>query len=100
MEAPGAEKRDERVAGGLGCTPAQLSLAWVLHRAPHVHVIPGTTSAAHVVENFGALDVELDDAVMAELDELINVTTVSGARYSAAAQADIDTELLPGEPLA
>lgn len=94
--------RDEfgRIAGRFGCTPAQLSLAWVLQRAPHVHVIPGTTSAAHVAENFGALEVGLDDTVMAELDELINVKTVAGARYSAAAQADIDTELLPGEPLA
>lgn len=89
-----------RIAGRLGCTPAQLSLAWVLHRGPHVHVIPGTTKAAHVTENFGALEVTLDEAVMAELDGLINVSTVSGARYSAAAQADIDTELLPGEPLA
>lgn len=89
-----------RIAGRLGCTPAQLSLAWVLHRGPHVHVIPGTTKAARVAENFAALDMEFEDAVMAELDELINVTTVSGARYSAAAQADIDTELLPGEPLA
>ena len=89
-----------RVAGRLGCTPAQLALAWVLQRGPHVHVIPGTAKTTHVVENFGVLDVELDDAVMTELDQLINLDTVSGARYSAAAQADIGTELLPGEPLA
>lgn len=90
----------ERIAAEVGCTPAQLSLAWLLHRAPHIHVIPGTTHFEHLEENFGALDVELTDDVAAELDRLINLQTVSGARYSAAAQKDIDTELLPGEPLA
>lgn len=89
----------ERIAADVGCTPAQLSLAWVLHRAPHIHVIPGTTNPEHLEENFRALDVALEDDVMAELDALINVGTVSGARYPAAAQKDIDTELLPGEPL-
>lgn len=90
----------KRIADRVGCTPGQLSMAWLLHRAPHIHVIPGTTNLAHLEENFGALDVELTDDVAAELDRLINLQTVSGPRYPAAAQKDIDTELLPGEPLA
>lgn len=89
----------ERIAAEVGCTPAQLSLAWLLHRAPHIHVIPGTTSVAHLEENFAALDVGISDDVADELDRLINLQTVSGARYAAAAQKDIDTELMPGEPL-
>ncbi len=89
-----------RIAGEVGCTPAQLSMAWLLRRAPHIHVIPGTTSLEHLEENFGALEVEMSDDVAAELDRLINLQTVSGPRYPAAAQKDIDTELLPGEPLA
>jgi aryl-alcohol dehydrogenase-like predicted oxidoreductase len=89
-----------RIADEVGCTPGQLSLAWLLHRAPHIHVIPGTTNPAHLEENFGALGVEIGDDVAAELDRLINLETVSGPRYPAAAQKDIDTELLPGEPLA
>ena len=31
-----------------GCTPAQLALAWLLHKAPHIIPIPGTTSVAHL----------------------------------------------------
>jgi len=75
-----------------GCTPAQLALAWLLHKAPHVFPIPGTTSNAHLEENLGASRVALDAGLLARLEALINPATVSGSRYSAAAQADIDTE--------
>jgi aryl-alcohol dehydrogenase-like predicted oxidoreductase len=74
------------------CTMAQLALAWLLHRGDHVVPIPGTTSLAHLEENLGAADVRLSAQQIARLDELINQRTVAGARYSAAAQADIDTE--------
>ena len=43
-------------------------------------------------------DVVADD-IADELNRLINLQTVSGPRYPAVAQKDIDTELLPGEPL-
>jgi aryl-alcohol dehydrogenase-like predicted oxidoreductase len=75
-----------------GCTPAQLALAWLLHKAPHVFPIPGTTSTAHLEDNLGASQVALDAGLLARLEGLINPLTVSGPRYSAAAQADIDTE--------
>jgi aryl-alcohol dehydrogenase-like predicted oxidoreductase len=75
-----------------GCTPAQLALAWLLHKAPHVFPIPGTTSIAHLEDDLGASRVALDANLLARLEALINPATVSGARYSAAAQADIDTE--------
>ena len=79
------------------CTPAQLALAWVLQRGKHVHVIPGTTSPQHLEEDMGALDVEVPPCLTDALDDLINPDTVSGARYPAAVQAEIDTELLPSE---
>lgn len=75
-----------------GCTPGQLALAWVLTRGAHVLVIPGTTNAAHLEENVGAAAVALSPARVARLDALINQRTVSGARYNAATQAEIDTE--------
>jgi hypothetical protein len=75
-----------------GCTPAQLGLAWLLHKAPHVLPIPGTTSIAHLEDDLGASQVALDAGVLARLEALINPATVSGPRYSAVAQADIDTE--------
>ena len=71
---------------------AQLALAWLLTRAPHVVPIPGTTNAAHLEENWAARDMRLDAHTMARLDTLINRDTVAGARYNAATTAEIDTE--------
>ncbi|MFT3996017.1 MAG: aldo/keto reductase [Asticcacaulis sp.] len=70
--------------------PSQLALAWVLSRGEHVHVIPGTTSEAHLVENMQTP--QIDPAVLAEAEALISPQVVHGARYDAAAQADVDTE--------
>jgi aryl-alcohol dehydrogenase-like predicted oxidoreductase len=47
---------------------AQLSLAWLLHRSPVMLPIPGTTSVAHVEENWAARLVELDEATFAAVD--------------------------------
>jgi len=77
-----------------GCSPAQLALAWLLHQGPHVISIPGTTSIAHLEDNLGAANLRLHPDLLARLQALINPATVSGARYSAAAQSDIDTEEL------
>ncbi|HEY3730868.1 MAG TPA: aldo/keto reductase [Steroidobacteraceae bacterium] len=76
------------------CTPAQLALAWLLHKAPHVIPIPGTTSVEHLKDNLGAAGVRLERGLIARLEALINPATVTGARYNAAAQGDIDTEEL------
>lgn len=80
------------VAEEVGCTPAQLSLAWVLSRGDNVHVIPGTTSIQHLEENFAATEIQLPTSVIDNLDKLINQQTVSGPRYPAPTQAEIDTE--------
>ncbi len=77
------------------CTPAQLALAWVLSRGPHVVAIPGTTSLAHLKENFAARDLAVDAATLGRLDALINARTVHGRRYNAATEAEIDTESEP-----
>lgn len=80
------------IAADVGCTPAQLALSWVLQQGSHVHVIPGTTSVNHLVEDWGALGVELSEAVIERVECLVNQKTVSGTRYPAATQAEIDTE--------
>lgn len=80
------------IAAEQGVTPAQLSLAWVLSRGPHIHVIPGTTSIAHLEDNIARAAWRPDDAVLARLDVLINRHTVSGPRYPASMQATMDTE--------
>lgn len=83
------------IARTVGCTMAQLALAWLLARGEHVVPIPGTTRIEHVRENMGALDVTLEAATVARLDALINQRSVAGPRYNAATQTEIDTEEFP-----
>lgn len=80
------------IAEDAGCTPAQLALAWVLQRGNNVHVIPGTTSVEHLEEDYAAVDVELSADTVMKVEQLINERTVSGPRYPAPTQAEIDTE--------
>lgn len=56
------------VATRLRTSPNQVALAWLLHRAPNILLIPGTTSIAHLKENLAAKTVLLPDDVLAELD--------------------------------
>lgn len=84
--------RFEALAAGAGLAPAQLALAWVLAQGPHVHAIPGTTSIAHLEENFATLSLRVDPATVEAAGALINQASVSGPRYSPAMQASIDTE--------
>jgi aryl-alcohol dehydrogenase-like predicted oxidoreductase len=49
------------VADELGVTRSQTALAWLLHRAPNVVPIPGTSSPEHLAENTGALGVTLTE---------------------------------------
>jgi aryl-alcohol dehydrogenase-like predicted oxidoreductase len=80
------------VAEDAGCTPSQLALAWVLNRGDNVHVIPGTTSDQHLYENAAAATVKPSAELFDRLDALVNEKTVSGPRYPAPTQAEIDTE--------
>jgi aryl-alcohol dehydrogenase-like predicted oxidoreductase len=81
-----------QLADDNGVTPAQLSLAWLLARAPNITVIPGTSQIAHLEENIARWDWTMPVALTKELDRLINQTNVAGPRYNAAIQATIDTE--------
>ncbi|GAA1635122.1 aldo/keto reductase [Actinoplanes couchii] len=54
-----------------GVTPAQLALSWLLHRAPNVIPIPGTSRIAHLEENVAAATVSLSPAEVAELTALV-----------------------------
>jgi aryl-alcohol dehydrogenase-like predicted oxidoreductase len=54
------------VAARLEATPMQVALAWLLRRAPNILLIPGTSSVAHLRENFASVELNLsDDAVTA-----------------------------------
>jgi diketogulonate reductase-like aldo/keto reductase len=57
----------KKIADEVGCTPAQLALAWLLAQ-PGVVTIPKSSTRERVKENFGALDVELTPDILRELD--------------------------------
>lgn len=80
------------LADEAGCTPAQLALAWVLAQGDFVIPIPGTRSSAHLTENTEAANIHLSEDVLERAGALINQQSVSGARYPAATQSEIDTE--------
>ena len=80
------------VATAYGCTPAQLSLAWLLQKAPFIVPIVGTTNVAHLEEDLAAAKVNLSLTAISEIEALLNQRTVVGARYPAATQVEIDTE--------
>jgi len=61
-------------------TPAQISLAWMLHKYPNVVPIPGSKNKGRILENLGAAEVTLTDAEFAELETSLNGLKVYGHR--------------------
>jgi aryl-alcohol dehydrogenase-like predicted oxidoreductase len=74
-------QRVAQLATSRGVTPAQLALAWLLHRGGDVVPIPGTKRAARVEENAAAADVDLSDEEMAQLDAAVPRDAVRGQRH-------------------
>ncbi len=58
-----------RIAARHGATPAQVSLAWLLHRSPVMLPIPGTSKVTHLEENIAAASLQLESAEWAELEK-------------------------------
>jgi pyridoxine 4-dehydrogenase len=58
------------VARGLGATPMQVALAWLLQRAPNILLIPGTSSVEHLRENLATADLELPSDTMTVLNQI------------------------------
>jgi aryl-alcohol dehydrogenase-like predicted oxidoreductase len=85
------------IAGDAGCTPAQLCLAWLMKKDPTLVAIPGTTRPKHMRENAGAAEVILTPEIVAQVDALVNASTVTGSRYPPAMQSAVDTERTPAE---
>ena len=61
-------------------TPAQISLAWMLHKYPNVVPIPGSKNKERIIENLDSANVELTDAEFTELEEALSGLKVYGHR--------------------
>jgi aryl-alcohol dehydrogenase-like predicted oxidoreductase len=81
------------LADQAGCTPSQLALAWLLHKSPHIIPIPGTTRVAHLMDDLGADAIQLSPETLSAVEALINQKTVTGDRYNAQANSEVDTEV-------
>lgn len=71
----------ERMASLKGCTPAQLSLAWLLAQGEQIVPIPGTKRLDRVLENLGALEVTLSADDLAEIERISPKGVTAGSRF-------------------
>ncbi|MHB0950358.1 MAG: aldo/keto reductase family oxidoreductase [Allorhizobium sp.] len=63
------------VAARLEATSMQIALSWLLHRAPNILLIPGTSSVAHLKENLAAVDLHLPEDAIRELNAIGRMAT-------------------------
>lgn len=83
--------RVQALARRKGCTPAQLALAWLLAQGPDIVPIPGTRRMTYLAENIGALDVHLNPAELAEIEQDLSGLPVAGARYTPEGMKGLDS---------
>lgn len=69
------------VSARKGATPAQVALAWLLHKGEDIVPIPGTKRRSYLEENVGAVNVRLSADEMKILDEALAPDKVAGPRY-------------------
>ncbi len=81
----------ETRASAKGCTSAQLSLAWVLAKSPHIVPIPGTKRRTYLEQNAAAADIVLSASEVADLDAVFSSEAVTGARYPEEMMRWLDT---------
>ena len=80
------------VAAELGATPAQLALAWALHRGTDVVPLVGARRRDRLVEALGALELVLDAGRLAQLEAAVPAAAVAGDRYDAHGMRMLDSE--------
>ncbi len=78
------------VAAGLGATPGQVALAWVLRQGEDIVPIPGTKRRRFLEENVGAADLRLGDADLEQLNAALPAAATAGPRYGESMMAYID----------
>jgi aryl-alcohol dehydrogenase-like predicted oxidoreductase len=72
----------KQIAAEVGCTPAQLALAWLLHQGDDVVPIPGTRRVQRLEENAEAAEVQLTAGQLERVDELFPPGVTAGDRYA------------------
>ncbi|NUS61769.1 MAG: aldo/keto reductase, partial [Lysobacter sp.] len=78
------------LANARGATPAQLALAWLLHRGDDIVPIPGTRKPSRLDENAAAARIQLDAAELQRIDAVLATHAVAGTRYPAAGMNSVN----------
>lgn len=76
------------IATAKGCTPAQIAIAWVLHKGEDLVPIPGTKRRNYLQQNVGAVEIRLDASELEQLDRAM--AHVAGPRYNAERMSTVD----------
>ena len=74
-------KEIEKIASEKGCTSAQLALAWILAQGEEIIPIPGTKRRDRVIENAGAVEIELSDEDKERIETVMPLGAAAGTRY-------------------
>ena len=85
-----AARAVQELAARKSATPAQIALAWLLHRGNDIVPIPGTKRRKYLEENVAAANVMLTREEVAALDRALAPEQISGPRYAPAQQAQVD----------
>jgi aryl-alcohol dehydrogenase-like predicted oxidoreductase len=82
-------KKIGELAKEKGCTPAQLALAWVLAQGEFIFPIPGTKHIRYLEENLGAINVQLSQNELEEIECIAPKDVASGSRYPEQAMVSV-----------
>lgn len=74
-------QRVRAVAAEVGCSPAQLALAWLLARGEDIVPIPGTKRVSYLEENLAAAEITLSAEQLDALEQAVPADGVAGQRY-------------------
>jgi len=78
------------VAAAKHATPAQIALAWLLHKGDDIVPIPGTKRRRYLEENVVAANISLTSEEIAQLDAALSPEKVAGPRYNERQMAQVD----------
>ena len=79
-----------QLAAEIGCSPAQLALAWILCQDDNIIPIPGTKKRKNLIDNVKCVDVVLSPQHLNKIEELLNKYPNTGDRYDEASNKLVD----------
>jgi aryl-alcohol dehydrogenase-like predicted oxidoreductase len=82
--------RARAMADEVGCSPAQLALAWLLHQGDDVVPIPGTKRIRYLEENVAAVDIHLSDEQVGAMNDTFAPGVAAGDRYAPAGMTTVE----------